>query len=64
MLFNLTALTLQPLYSSSVLFVIIVLICIFPIVNQTDHTQPNTLIIANCEVVKPRVAAESHIANV
>ncbi|KAH6803153.1 Transducin family protein / WD-40 repeat family protein [Perilla frutescens var. frutescens] len=30
---------------------------------QTDHTQPNTLIIANCEVVKPRVAAESHIAN-
>ncbi|KAL1554967.1 WD-40 repeat-containing protein msi4, variant 2 [Salvia divinorum] len=31
---------------------------------QTDHTQPNTLIIANCEVVKPRVAAESHIANV
>ncbi|KAL0337289.1 UNVERIFIED_CONTAM: WD-40 repeat-containing protein MSI4 [Sesamum calycinum] len=31
---------------------------------QTDHTQPNTLIIANCEVVKPRVAAENHIANV
>ncbi|XP_042060736.1 WD-40 repeat-containing protein MSI4-like [Salvia splendens] len=30
---------------------------------QTDHTQPNTLIIANCEVVRPRVAAESHIAN-
>ncbi|PIN25126.1 Nucleosome remodeling factor, subunit CAF1/NURF55/MSI1 [Handroanthus impetiginosus] len=30
---------------------------------QTDHTQPNTLIIANCEVVKPRVAAENHIAN-
>lgn len=33
-------------------------------VYQTDHTQPNTLIIANCEVVKPRVASESHIANV
>ncbi|EPS59609.1 hypothetical protein M569_15196, partial [Genlisea aurea] len=30
---------------------------------QTDHTQPNTLIVANCEVVKPRVAAENHIAN-
>ncbi|XP_073150742.1 WD-40 repeat-containing protein MSI4 [Henckelia pumila] len=30
---------------------------------QTDHTQPNTLIIANCEVVKPRVASENHIAN-
>ncbi|KAL3532618.1 hypothetical protein ACH5RR_006139 [Cinchona calisaya] len=30
---------------------------------QTDHTVPNTLIIANCDVVKPRVAAESHIAN-
>ncbi|GER37115.1 WD-repeat protein [Striga asiatica] len=30
---------------------------------QTDHTHPNTLIIANCKVVKPRVAAESHIAN-
>ncbi|KAL3829984.1 hypothetical protein ACJIZ3_018786 [Penstemon smallii] len=30
---------------------------------QTDHTQPNTLIIANCEVVKPRVATDSHISN-
>ncbi|KAI5664701.1 hypothetical protein M9H77_24024 [Catharanthus roseus] len=30
---------------------------------QTDHTVPNTLIIANCDVVKPRVAAENHIAN-
>lgn len=30
---------------------------------QTDHTVPNTLIIANCDVVKARVAAENHIAN-
>ncbi|XP_042004217.1 WD-40 repeat-containing protein MSI4-like isoform X2 [Salvia splendens] len=31
---------------------------------QTDRTQPNTLIIANCDVVKCRVASESHIANI
>ena len=37
---------------------------ILHVVNQTDRTQPNTLIIANCDVVKCRVAAESHIANV
>ncbi|KAL2457338.1 WD-40 repeat-containing protein MSI4 [Abeliophyllum distichum] len=30
---------------------------------QTDQTVPNTLIIANCDIVKPRVAAENHIAN-
>lgn len=30
---------------------------------QTDKSVPNTLIIANCDVVKPRVAAENHIAN-
>ncbi|XP_060189358.1 WD-40 repeat-containing protein MSI4-like isoform X1 [Lycium barbarum] len=29
---------------------------------QTDKSVPNTLIIANCDVVKPRVAAENHIA--
>ncbi|KAL2516346.1 WD-40 repeat-containing protein MSI4 [Forsythia ovata] len=29
---------------------------------QTDGTVPNTLIIANCEVVKPRVAAAEEIA--
>ncbi|KAL2457668.1 WD-40 repeat-containing protein MSI4 [Abeliophyllum distichum] len=30
---------------------------------QTDQTVPNTLIIANCDIVKPRVAAANHIAN-
>ncbi|CAN4084801.1 unnamed protein product [Withania somnifera] len=30
---------------------------------QTDKSVPNTLIIANCDVVKPRVAAENHITN-
>ncbi|KAJ9692060.1 hypothetical protein PVL29_011245 [Vitis rotundifolia] len=29
---------------------------------QTDGSVPNTLVIANCEVVKPRVAAAEHIA--
>ncbi|GMI88551.1 MULTICOPY SUPPRESSOR OF IRA1 4 [Hibiscus trionum] len=29
---------------------------------QTDGTVPNTLVIANCEVVKPRVAASEHIS--
>ncbi|CAJ1955403.1 unnamed protein product [Sphenostylis stenocarpa] len=28
---------------------------------QTDGSVPNTLVIANCEVVKPRVAAAEHI---
>lgn len=31
---------------------------------QTDGTVPNTLVIATCEVVKPRVAAAEHIAQV
>lgn len=30
---------------------------------RTDGSVPNTLIIANCDIVKPRVAAENHIAN-
>lgn len=29
---------------------------------QTDGTVPNTLVIANCDVVKPRVAAAEHIS--
>ncbi|WZZ69905.1 hypothetical protein YC2023_081275 [Brassica napus] len=29
---------------------------------QTDGNVPNTLVIANCEVVKPRVAAAEHIS--
>ncbi|WOG99155.1 hypothetical protein DCAR_0518503 [Daucus carota subsp. sativus] len=29
---------------------------------QTDGTVPNTLVIANCEIVKPRVAAAEHIS--
>ncbi|KAK1550318.1 hypothetical protein Q3G72_017154 [Acer saccharum] len=29
---------------------------------QTDGSVPNTLVIANCEVVKPRVAAADHIS--
>ncbi|TVU35359.1 hypothetical protein EJB05_17245 [Eragrostis curvula] len=29
---------------------------------QTDGSMPNTLVIANCEVVKPRVAAAEHIS--
>ncbi|URE16883.1 WD-40 repeat-containing protein [Musa troglodytarum] len=29
---------------------------------QTDGTYPNTLVIANCEVVKPRTAAAEHIS--
>jgi histone-binding protein RBBP4 len=31
---------------------------------QTDGTVPNTLVIANVEVVKPRVAAAEHISQV
>ncbi|KAH0866978.1 hypothetical protein HID58_074000 [Brassica napus] len=31
---------------------------------QTDGNVPNTLVIANCEVVKPRVAAAEHISQV
>ncbi|KAK1265218.1 WD-40 repeat-containing protein MSI4 [Acorus gramineus] len=31
---------------------------------QTDGTVPNTLVIANCEIVKPRVAAAEHISQV
>ncbi|KAI7728171.1 hypothetical protein M8C21_013187 [Ambrosia artemisiifolia] len=31
---------------------------------QTDGSVPNTLVIANCEIVKPRVAAAEHIAQV
>jgi hypothetical protein len=31
---------------------------------QTDGSVPNTLVVANCEVVKPRVAAAEHIAEV
>ncbi|CAK9144127.1 unnamed protein product [Ilex paraguariensis] len=30
---------------------------------RTDDSVPNTLIIANCDVVKPRVAAKDHIAH-
>ncbi|XP_059641600.1 WD-40 repeat-containing protein MSI4-like [Cornus florida] len=29
---------------------------------QTDGSVPNTLVVANCEVVKPRVAAAEHIS--
>lgn len=29
---------------------------------QTDGSVPNTLVIANCEIVKPRVAAAEHIS--
>ncbi|PHU24520.1 WD-40 repeat-containing protein MSI4 [Capsicum chinense] len=29
---------------------------------QTDGSCPNTLVIANCEIVKPRVAAALHIS--
>lgn len=35
--------------------------CLF---KQTDGSVPNTLVIANCEVVKPRVAAAEHISQV
>ncbi|KAL8217359.1 hypothetical protein R6Q57_020732, partial [Mikania cordata] len=31
---------------------------------QTDGSVPNTLVIANCEIFKPRVAAAEHIAQV
>ncbi|KAF3647768.1 hypothetical protein FXO38_18514 [Capsicum annuum] len=30
--------------------------------NLTDGSCPNTLVIANCEIVKPRVAAALHIS--
>ncbi|RXH88760.1 hypothetical protein DVH24_000359 [Malus domestica] len=32
--------------------------------SETDGSVPNTLVIANCEVVKPRVAAAEHISQV
>jgi hypothetical protein len=31
---------------------------------QTDGSVPNTLVIANCDVVKSRVAAAEHISQV
>lgn len=31
---------------------------------QTDGSVPNTLVIANCDVVKPKVAAAEHISQV
>lgn len=48
---------------------LIVLLCLFDFLlplyfYQTDGSVPNTLVIANCEVVKPRVAAAEHIAQV
>ncbi|RWW46359.1 hypothetical protein BHE74_00047716, partial [Ensete ventricosum] len=30
----------------------------------TDGSVPNTLVIANCEIVKPRVTAAEHISEV
>nr|GMC58910.1 WD-40 repeat-containing protein MSI4-like [Ipomoea batatas] len=30
---------------------------------QTDQSVPNTLIVANCDVVRPRIAADSHISH-
>lgn len=38
------------------------LFCLF--YSQTDGSVPNTLVIANCEIVKPRVAAAEHISQV
>lgn len=35
-----------------------------PYFSQTDGSVPNTLVIANVEVVKPRVAAAEHISQV
>lgn len=42
------------------------IICLCCVLNafQTDGSVPNTLVVANCEVVKPRVAAAEHIAEV
>lgn len=37
---------------------------LFILCYQTDGSVPNTLVIANCEVVKPRVAAAEHISQV
>lgn len=39
-------------------------IYLFMLCYQTDGSVPNTLVIANCEVVKPRVAAAEHISQV
>ncbi|KAF3655188.1 hypothetical protein FXO37_16076 [Capsicum annuum] len=35
---------------------------LFSVFRQTDGSCPNTLVIANCEIVKPRVAAAQHIS--
>ena len=40
------------------------LFCLHFLFIQTDGSVPNTLVIANCEVVKPRVAAAEHISQV
>jgi hypothetical protein len=51
--------TKQVYGSSSLYYCFFFLFCF-----QTDGSVPNTLVIANCEVVKPRVAAAEHISQV
>lgn len=46
-------------YSVAILLILLIISC-----TQTDGSVPNTLVIANCEVVKPRVAAAEHISQV
>ncbi|THU61967.1 hypothetical protein C4D60_Mb01t00190 [Musa balbisiana] len=41
---------------------LLVSILIITITLHTDGSVPNTLVIANCEIVKPRVAAVEHIS--
>jgi hypothetical protein len=43
---------------------LLTLLLFFSFCFQTDGSVPNTLVIANCEVVKPRVAAAEHISQV
>ena len=44
--------------------VIYFLFFLFILCYQTDGSVPNTLVIANCEVVKPRVATAEYISKV
>ena len=51
-------------YSCSFIIFVVVQTSYLSFFTQTDGSVPNTLVIANCEVVKPRVAAAEHIAQV
>lgn len=57
-------LKVNVLFTSLCWFLLLIELFAFLLFYQTDGSVPNTLVIANCEVVKPRVAAAEHISQV